>query len=103
MVLWHPGLQQYPYAIDVPVVCHDRADNGRDQYVFIPHLFPIRVLRYSVAVAAIAQIFYAWYVSRLVNVVVLESTGVQEDMGTSSELDPEDRRSSGRASTFVRL
>lgn len=35
MVLWHPGLQQYPYAIDVPVVCHDRADNGRDQYVFI--------------------------------------------------------------------
>ena len=55
------------------------------------------------AVAAIAQIFYAWYVSRLVNVVVLESTGVQEDMGTSSELDPEDRRSSGRASTFVPL
>ena len=55
------------------------------------------------AVAAIAQIFYAWYVSRLINVVVRESTGVQEDMGTSSELDPKDRRSSGRASTFVPL
>ena len=67
------------------------------------HLFPIRVLRYSVAVAAIAQIFYAWYVSRLMNVVVLESTGMQEDMGAGSELDPEDRRSSGRASTFVPL